>query len=163
MQPEKPDFHRCLYSLLDQELARMGELKRILDSETTVLTYERNTDELLLLIAEKDAKVGELKELEAKRNQLFEDIGINGGPQEITSFLCREAEIRPLLPLWQQLLELATQCQESNRLNGTIIKLDHQHLQQALNLLRTENTNNCNYDPQGCTATSNTSRLLGQA
>ena len=163
MQSEEPDFYRCLYSLLDQELTRMGELKQLLDSETTVLTYERNTNELLQLIAEKDAKVGELKALETKRKQLFEDIGINGGPQEITSFLRREAEIHPLLPLWQQLLDLATQCQESNRLNGTIIKLDHQHLQQALNLLRTENTNGCNYDPQGCTAPPNTSRLLGQA
>ncbi|WP_457671610.1 flagella synthesis protein FlgN [Thiolapillus sp.] len=163
MQSEETDFHRHLYSLLDQELNHMGELKQILDSETAVLTYERNTDELLQLIAEKDAKVAALKELETERNQLFNSIGVNTHPQDITQFLRIEVEARPLLPLWQQLLELATQCQESNRLNGTIIKLDSQHLQQALNLLREENTSNCNYDPQGCTAPSNTSRLLGQA
>ncbi len=141
----------------------MGELKQVLDSETAALTYERDADELLRLVAEKDAKVTELKELETRRNQLFESIGVNCHPQEITDFIRKEADARPLLPLWRQLLGLATQCHESNRLNGTIIKLDYQHLQQALHLLRAENKNDCNYDPQGCTTPSNTSRLLGQA
>ncbi len=141
----------------------MCELKQILDNETTALTYERNTDRLLQLIADKDTKVRELKQLEIERGQLFENAGMGSHPLEITDCLRSAEEYQPLLQLWQQLLELTTQCQESNRLNGTIIKLDHQHLQQALSLLRAENTDDQNYDPQGLATATNTSRLLGQA
>lgn len=141
----------------------MSELQQILDNETNALTYERNTDRLLQLIADKDTKVRELKQLEIERGQLFEHAGMGSHPLEITDFLRSTEENQPLLQLWQQLLELTAHCQESNRLNGTIIKLDHQHLQQALSLLRTEITDDQNYDPQGLTTTTNTSRLLGQA
>lgn len=157
------DFHRSLYSLLDQELAHMGELKQILDTETAILTYERDADGLLQLITNKDAKVKALKTLEEKRERLLAGIGINNQPREITDFLSSDEQLQPLLSIWQQLLELTTQCQASNRLNGTIIKLDHQHLQQALNLLRAENTDDRNYDPKGCQTASSASRLLGQA
>ena len=164
MPSEQQDFHRDLFSLLERELKAMGELKQILDRETSALTYERDSELLLQLISEKDTQVSDLKHLETERARLLEGTGIDNDPSQITHYLSTEVQAQPLLHLWQQLLSLTTQCQESNRLNGTIIKLDSQHLHQALNLLRAENSGDShNYGPQGHTTTANASRLLGQA
>ncbi|HID45158.1 MAG TPA: flagellar protein FlgN [Chromatiaceae bacterium] len=164
MPVDQSGFQRTLFSLLNQELASMYELKQVLDQETAALTYERDGKHLLQLVSTKDEKVRTLKQLELERNQLFHSIGLDGHPRKITDFLESEAMFQPILQLWQQLLDLTTQCQESNRLNGTIIKLDHQHLQQALGLLRANSLeDHNNYDPKGQATTSNSSRLLGQA
>ncbi|WP_457666089.1 flagella synthesis protein FlgN [Thiolapillus sp.] len=164
MPSKQADFYRKLFVLLERELKAMGELKQILDRETTALTYERDSELLLQLVSEKDLQVDKLKELESERSRLLDSVGIDNDPEQTTDFLNSEIQAQPLQHLWEQLLSLTTQCQESNRLNGTIIKLDSQHLHEALGLLRAENSSDHhNYGPQGHTTKANASRLLGQA
>lgn len=148
--------------LLQTEHEAMENLRQILDRETSLLTSGRDMEELSQLVLQKDLLIEELKVLALKREELFSLTDTSSANTDFESLLKDFKNSDTLLPLWQQLLSLTTTCQEINRMNGAIIKLNEQHIQQALLLLRNEEPADLNYDAKGSTSTSRRPRLLGQ-
>jgi len=144
--------------LLQAEHDAMGRLRHILDQETTLLTSGRNLEELSQLVSRKDLLIEELKTLASERERLFS----SPDTADFESFLKESEDSRTLVSLWQQLLSLTATCQEINQMNGAIIKLNDQHMRQAIRLLRSESPVDLNYDAKGGTTTARQSRLLGQ-
>jgi len=143
---------------LQAEHDAMGRLRHILDQETTLLTSGRNLEELSQLVSRKDLLIEELKTLASERERLFS----SPDTADFESFLKESEDSRTLVSLWQQLLSLTATCQEINQMNGAIIKLNDQHMRQAIRLLRSESPVDLNYDAKGGTTTARQSRLLGQ-
>ncbi len=144
--------------LLQAEHDAMGRLRHILDQETTLLSSGRNLEELSQLVSRKDLLIEELKTLASERERLFS----SPDTADFESFLKESEDSRTLVSLWQQLLSLTATCQEINQMNGAIIKLNDQHMRQAIRLLRSESPVDLNYDAKGGTTTARQSRLLGQ-
>ena len=149
--------------LLQAEYDAMGRLRHILDRETTLLTSGKNMEELSQLVSQKDQLIEELKTLTSERERLFSPPGTDSASADLESFLKESENSHTLLPLWQQLLSLTATCHEVNQMNGAIIKLNGQHIRQAIRLLRSESPVDLNYDAKGGTTSARQSRLLGQA
>ena len=149
--------------LLQAEYNAMGRLRHILEQETTLLVSDRNMEELSQLVSRKDLLIEELKTLASERDQLIDTPDSSPVSADFESFLKESEDSHTLLSLWQQLLSLTAACQEINQMNGAIIKLNDQHIRQAIRLLRSESPVDLNYDATGGTTTARQSRLLGQA
>jgi flagellar biosynthesis/type III secretory pathway chaperone len=163
----KPDTSRISYKeihqLLQTEYQAMSHLRHILDRETTLLISGKKMEELSKLVSQKDLLIEELKALASQREQLASLPGDNPAIVDFESFLKDHEDSRALRSLWQQLLSLTATCQEINQMNGAIIKLNDQHMRQAIQLLRSESPVDLNYDEKGGTTAARQSRLLGQA
>ena len=68
-----------------------------------------------------------------------------------------------LVPLWQQIDKLLSQCHQKNSINGKIISLNQRHNQQALEILRHggQESQAC-YSSTGACQSSASSRILGK-
>ena len=163
----KPDTSNISFSeiqqLLQTEYQAMSHLRHILDRETTLLISGKKMEELSKLVSQKDLLIEELKILASQREQLAPPPGNNPAIIDFESFLKEHKDSEALLSLWEQLLSLTATCQEINQMNGAIIKLNDQHMRQAIHLLRNETPVDLNYDERGGTSAARQSRLLGQA
>ncbi|WP_457676266.1 flagella synthesis protein FlgN [Thiolapillus sp.] len=149
-----------LVHLLQKEQDAMARLRQVLDHETTLLTSTGNMEELSRLVSKKDRLIEELKALASQREAIH---SAREPDTDFETFLQTQDDNQILLDLWRQLLSMTATCQEINQMNGAIIKLNDQHMRQAIRLLRNESPTDLNYDSRGGTAPARPSRLLGQA
>ncbi|GEM_PF-4748611 len=164
MKPNTSTPHAAdVHALLQAEYAAMDKLQHILNQETLLLGSSGNMQELSELVSRKNRLVDELKDFARKREQLRASWAGNSSSTDMEAFLETQEEADALLALWQQLLLLTASCREVNQMNGAIIKLNEQHMQHAISLLRDTEPEDVNYDAKGSTMTTRQSRLLGQA
>jgi flagellar biosynthesis/type III secretory pathway chaperone len=136
---------QILQTNLLQEKQSFAELSALLDQERAALERQ---------------DVNALKDFSNKKQQLTKNIELLGQARnnalgELSNLpLNNISKIVEILPdnvqkIWQQVLELAEQCHQSNLVNGKIIQINKNRVARSLQLLKSQKT-----DP-GLTYSSN--------
>lgn len=82
------------------------------------------------------------------------------GLQQLITHCENSAE---LSEVYEQLTSLATQCQNTNRINGRLILQKQQQTRSALNIIRQADNETSTYSGQGGNVSNTPSRTLGKA
>ena len=96
----------------------------------------QDMDALMSAIEEKGTRVRELQMLDGKRGELCRESGFADGPEQMdrfTEWCDRDAEIARS---WSQLLEIADECNTLNLLNGAVIRVRRQQVEDGLSVIR---------------------------
>lgn len=147
------------------QLTREGDAARrflrVLESEQAALT-SGEAEILENLTAEKSQLAGELDDLAQSRNRLLAELGLPAGRKGAE--VCADADgSGSARRLWRELLELWTQAQRANRVNGALIDARLAHTRQALALLHTHAGRPALYGPDGHARVSGGGRPLQTA
>lgn len=140
-----------LMTLLQTEIGRTRDLFDSLELESEALVA-RDTAALEKVTENKLAQVRQLESLGQQRETLLTTI--EGDP------LYQHSQ---LSSVWQELLSLAKQCQQKNRINGSIIEVGFRQSQQALDILQGTSSKPELYNNAGQTTRSAKTGTLAQA
>lgn len=134
---------------------------RVLESEQAALA-SGEVEALENLAAEKSRLAGELDDLAQSRDRLLAEHGLPAGRKgaEVWADADGSGATRRL---WRELLELWTQAQRANRVNGALIDARLAHTRQALALLHTHAGRPALYGPDGHARVSGGGRPLQTA
>ncbi len=156
MQPQ-------LGQLLQSEIEAMNRLKLSLEHEYDSLALS-HSENLETVVYEKQNEIRELERLGKQREQLMAAMNISD--TELSSGHNPFAENTQLHDLWSQLVSLAEQCRDKNRINGSIVDSVARQTKYALDILHgisPANTGNANlYDQTGHATSSSVKRTLTQ-
>lgn len=144
-----------LQRLLTEEIALYTRLTELLRNEQQALT-QGVADEIVQITAAKGECVNGIQSCENQRQQLLQQTGLDG-------LLQRQTTDTPLGQSWQQLTTLASQARELNQLNGRIINMRLQRTQEALAVLRNNDSTTPVYGPDGQAQGSGKGRPLTSA
>ncbi len=154
----------------------IADFKKILQSEfelvrqfVTVLEREQDNlsqgkiDRLADFAEQKGALAAKLNELAEKRVELLCKQGFSCDKQGIESWCSKNSEMQDVPKLWSDILALAAEARELNRLNGDLIRIHMQHNSKALEILLGSNRSSLPlYGPDG-QSTSTESRRINDA
>ena len=151
-----------LYELLSQAVRESALLEAALERETRALST-RDVDALQQAVAAKHQAVENLERISQEQGALLRSGGFALDARGMESFLqtCdQEGRIRPL---WGRLQDSMERCRRHNQVNGGLVQTQQHQVQQALQILRGEDTRTEVYDPRGRTVASSASRPISQA
>lgn len=124
-------------SLSDVLVRELTDLKRfceLLEEERKALTGAQ-ADRLPDIAKDKAALVGQLNQLETRRDTLLTQSGFAKGRSGIEAWLARAPNTDSDRHRWTELLKLATQARDGNETNGKLIHLLLKQNQEALSVL----------------------------
>lgn len=150
---------RELRNLLPREIGAMQALLELLRDESRAL-ITREPGRLEAILAAKQPLVEELATLEARRQRLFDELGLTE-PDAVEPFLATLPDAG-LPPLWQRLRSLGRECRDWNLKVGATVELARHHVDQLLRILQGRPAD-AGYGPGGRRQAAVASRLLGQA
>jgi flagellar biosynthesis/type III secretory pathway chaperone len=155
-------MQRQLETVLILEVECTCRLLKCLETERSALT-ERDTSALALSTEEKLGHTQKLEALEEERERLLAEMGFSGDPADVSTYFEKlPGKTHRLCTLWQQILTNIEACRTSNLMNGRILDVSRQHVEQALCLLRGEAGSPSLYDTKGGTAPHVSQRELGK-
>lgn len=134
--------------LLDQEILLTRTLISTLELEHEALA-KRDMDKLQQCVQQKELHRSELEALEQSRIAILIDAGFATTKQGMEQYLQQRAAQSRSTNLWNELLELADNCQQKNQTNGAIVELSNIFTQQALSLVRGRTGQTEQYDASG--------------
>lgn len=146
----KQPFHLQAETLIDEQITLSEQLIVLLERENAELRT-LHVQDLEKLSEEKHALVSALNISSSRWQALIALENIQPDTKSLATFLAladRENESN-LLQSWQRLLDLAKQCQRLNAINGTIMVLRNQAVQQTLSILRGQFPRDQLYDTNG--------------
>jgi len=148
--PKRSDPSRVTHmnELLEQELATSQQLKQLLMIEHKVVT-SRNIPAFEEILGEKQSILDHLAIHEQTRLQLLESQGIDHTAKGMDNYINSSPDAERLSRLWQQLLSVAADCRDQNRLNHQLVELCSAHTRKALCVLRGEPVEQQLYGPDG--------------
>jgi len=126
-------------TLLTQEIECSQQLLDCLESERTAL-IERDIDALEITTRQKLNCSQQLEQLETRRGALVESLGFKNTPDNLRHCFKTLPGANRLSNLWQRVLSNIESCRASNLSNGSILESGRQHVEQALCILRGQNT-----------------------
>lgn len=147
------ELARRLGSCLRQEIDAASGLLDLLRQENAVLT-DGDPAAIEEVGRSKQDALDSLEALGRQRTEMVAAAGPGIDPQDIEGLIrrCDPAGRTNLPELWEQLLELAAECQRLNMVNGAIIQSSSRFAQQALGLLRGQSpAAGLEYGPDGST------------
>ena len=151
------------------ELERITrEAMNCADALREILTAERQAlarqDAMVLenTASDKAACVEKLEQLESERANLSAACGFGSTPDDMKSLLRWCDQNASLKDRWEQFLAVAAACRSLNASNGSIIRLRHSQITNALAILRGDESETELYGPEGRTGT-NSGRALAEA
>ncbi len=122
-----------LVSILQLELDHVKRLMLSLEAEYTALAEPHSTT-LEEIVHSKQETIHELEQIGQQREALLGSI--NASAIEDSSNIGNPFMAnRQLSILWQELVSLAEQCQQKNRINGSIVELASRQSRHALDIL----------------------------
>jgi flagellar biosynthesis/type III secretory pathway chaperone len=128
------------------------------------LALERQDAEALdLALTTKSQCVSRLQALDEKRSSLCAASGFDAGPEQMermSEWCDQDSEIGNC---WQQLMEIASDCNSLNLTNGAIIRLRRQHIDTSLAVLRGVDQANDTYVSSGGNRGAMNQRSLARA
>jgi len=143
-------FHELAKALLEKQLMLTERLNVLLKREYDVLQL-RNSDSLEELASEKQPIVLDIDTLNQHWLALLELEGAKLDVNGIFAFLGKydERKSTNILPLWEDIMLAAKECQRLNTINGATITLKNQATQQIMTILRGHMPGDSLYDIQG--------------
>ena len=147
----------------DSERQAAHALIDLLNQEQAAL-IGADMDGLALITARKVPVIAEMAELATHRYRALADLGLPPTGTGIQTWIATTREDNPARPAagkaWADLLALAKQAHEINRINGLLITTHMARNQGALNVLRAQTGSGNFYGPDGQTTTRATTRGL---
>ena len=152
-----PGFQARLAQLIQDELRGMRGFVALLEREEALLVHSQ-IDALALLAEEKTALYRALQRLSDDRLAMFARVGAKVTNENIRIVLAGNPEA---LTAWSEVVALADQAKERNRVNGQLITQRLQNNQQALITLLAAAEHPQIYGPDGQSRPTGGSRHLG--
>ncbi|WP_374244531.1 flagella synthesis protein FlgN [Zoogloea sp.] len=152
-----PGFQARLAQLIQDELRGMRGFVALLEREEALLVHSQ-IDALALLAEEKTALYRALQRLSDDRLAMFARVGAKVTNENIRIVLAGNPEA---LTAWSEVVALADQAKERNRVNGQLITQRLQNNQQALTTLLAAAEHPQIYGPDGQSRPTGGSRHLG--
>jgi len=156
--------HTDLAANLRAENQALREFHAILLNEQACLV-DSDVDALLQITQLKSDKIDLLAELEAARSRHLHELGFDAGREGAADWLSRYSGTAraDLAPLWDELVELATQVRALNESNGALISARMSHNQAALAALQSTARAQTLYGRDGQSDLGSRPRELGRA
>lgn len=151
-----------LSNLLIGEAAQLRGFLALLEREQQAL-IAGDVDSLMPLAAEKSEIFGRLAGLGDARNQALTAESLSPDRQGMEAWLARHPSLAGARQAWQDLLALAAQARELNRVNGNLIVTRLASNQQALSTLLAAANQAALYGPDGQARPVGSGRSLGSA
>ncbi|WP_049721838.1 flagella synthesis protein FlgN [Gilvimarinus polysaccharolyticus] len=148
--------------MLNRDLHAAQRLQELLIEERGLL-QTRNHEALVTLISEKNSHLTLLEGHAKERAALLQALQLDDNPQSWQEFLASDAHLTELIPLWQQLHNEVSQCNELNNLNGKLVARSQQTLKRLLDLVRGKTSTAGLYDASGSATNSSSSNTLTRA
>jgi flagella synthesis protein FlgN len=143
-----------LFNLIQAETSCALALLECLREEETCLQSLR--PELLeQVIGRKVLLLKEMTQYAINRTELLDRHQLPSDPQGLNTLLRAQGE--PVFGLWRELLGLASQLEQQNQVNGSIIQLSKQRSQMALDILTQPPDSGKTYGKQGYAQPDSTS------
>lgn len=152
-----PGFQARLAQLIQDELRGMRGFVALLEREEALLVHSQ-IDALAVLAEEKTALYRALQRLSDDRLAMFARVGAKVTNENIRIVLAGNPEA---LTAWSEVVALADQAKERNRVNGQLITQRLQNNQQALTTLLAAAEHPQIYGPDGQSRPTGGSRHLG--
>jgi flagellar biosynthesis/type III secretory pathway chaperone len=133
--PSPTDTRKHIVEVLGESVYHALGLLETLKNERTALETQDDTA-LLEAVNAKSSCVSELRDLESKRQNICETIGFTSGPfqmEELSAWCDEDSVIRNS---WDQLMEIAAECNAQNLANGSVIRIRQNHIEANLAVLR---------------------------
>jgi len=146
----KQPFHVLAQHLFNEQITLSEQLIDLLEKENAELRTIQ-VKELDTIASDKYALISTLNICGGRWQDLMQQRNIESGTKGVETFLGQhdtENESN-LLQSWLKSQSLAKQCQRLNAINGTIIILRNQAVQQTLSILRGQLPDNHLYDTKG--------------
>ena len=139
-----------LHNILQAEQAAASQLLTLLKHERSALT-KSDVDTMTTLTAQKQPLVISLEQLGRQREALLQIEGFSAGKNGLAAFIANQTEqhSRILNTMVDSLKVTAKACREHNQVNGGIVNINRQYLQQAMNILRGRDMTPSAYGPGG--------------
>ncbi|MFK8043744.1 flagella synthesis protein FlgN [Congregibacter sp.] len=150
-----------LRTLLQAELGTLKALHEALSSEYQALTSNA-VDELEVAIAAKNDAVAAHQSQQQQRLAWMRGLGL-GAESSLSDLIAHCKGDKSDEQLRDELAEIATQCQESNRRNGGLILRLQERTRGALDVLRQEDGGTDLYSLSGSREHQSDGRTLGKA
>ena len=151
-----------LHELLNRAVRESLLLEAALERETRALST-RDVDALQPAVNAKHQAVQSLEAVSREQAALLQEGGFDADTAGMEACLQAwdlEGRVRPL---WGRLQDSMERCRRHNQINGGLVQSQQQQVQQALHILRGEDTRTELYDPRGRTVASSASRSISQA
>lgn len=148
---------------LAAETEALQQFLKILQSEQEALT-QGNIDKLAEYARLKAEQGLRLSQLGANHNRILKQYGLGSSQDAIGQAIQREDPDgrHSLAHRWENLLDLAKQAQDMNRLNGAMIEAQLKHNQQALAILQEAAKQTSLYGRDGHSQALGLGRKLGK-
>ena len=149
-QRVQKSFHELARALIDKQLMLTERLHVLLQKEYDTL-HLRHVDSLDVLANEKQPIILDINTLNQHWLALLELEGATIDVKGINTFLKQydAQKSSSILPLWENLLTKAKECQRLNTINGATLTLRNQATQQAMSILRGHVPGDSLYNMQG--------------
>ena len=120
-------------TLLEQETTSALALCDILKSERSALA-DNKLDSLEALSGQKQAQVEELEKLGRSRLAWLDSQGVSANEQDMKAFFAQSGN--GLKQNWEKLMAQLEECQQLNRVNGSIVEQLQRNIKNALAILQ---------------------------
>ena len=149
-KPAQKSFHELAKALIEKQLMLTDRLNVLLQKEYDIL-HLRHVDSLDVLASEKQPIVLDIDTLNQHWLALLELEGATLDTKGISTFLTEydNKKSSSILPLWENLLVQAKECQRLNTINGATLTLRNQATQQAMSILRGHTPGDSLYNMRG--------------
>ncbi len=128
-------MHPRLDELLTATRECSQRLLEVLQDEDLALR-RTDADRIDQITAAKQALVREMESYQAAQDRFLATHKIPPGPRGMEDYLQTLPGDAPERATWRSLQTLIDQCRNRNRINGGLVALSRQHVQQALEILK---------------------------
>ncbi len=156
------DTRSRITKVLDDSVSCALDLKVILNEERQALE-DRDTEALNTAATTKLALVSKFAKLNQSRGVVSEKAGFGNDPDDLDALAAWCDDDLTITSTWQQLQEIASECDVINRTNGAIIHLRRQQILDGLSVLRGGENETSTYAPAGAAEHGVSGRAITEA
>ncbi len=153
---------KALQALLEKEKSGILAFINTLREEQAALS-QGDTAALEPLIATKSSLIEELNQLEAARKAIAVGAAVSPDRIGMTRWLESQPQGKTLLPIWQDILQLASEARQIHDLSGKLIAAQLSRTSEALNILTGHSNRAALYGSDGQAAGAKMPRIVDSA
>ena len=152
------DRSDALPALLVRERDAIAEFVELFKREEVSLR-QGGSDEIFRLVSEKDALATRLSNITAQRCSLLAAQGLTPDRQGVEAWCASHPEANEIPRTWSEIVALANEANELQRLNGELIRIHMRYNAQALEALQNGARPLDLYGPDGQSRATNERRI----